>query len=130
MSQSAQEIGGRIIVRQTITGAATNNGTMTVDPNTKETAYASDYPAFRGRYLLECVTIPSGAPDAPSAWTGSIDDTDGKRILTISTRSTSAVESLPGETTLGGYPVCTKKWTVTLTGIANTKKVTVEMVFA
>ena len=130
MSQTVQEIGGRVIVREEITGAASNNGTMVVDPNTKENEYASDYPAFRGRFLQEFVTIPSGAPDAPSAWTGSIDDTDNKRILTITTRSTSATESIPAADTLDGYPACIKKWTVTLTGIADGKKVTVEMVFA
>ena len=130
MSQTVQVIGGRVIVREEITGAASNNGSMVVDPNTKENEYASDYPAFRGRYLQELVTIPSGAPDAPSAWSGSIDDADAKRVLTIPTRSTSATESISAADTLGGYPTCTQKWTMTLTGIANTKKVTVEMVFA
>ena len=133
MTQQVITTGDIITVRETITGAATNNGTMTISPARE--LNSSEPPEMAGRYLYGIVTYPHSGSDAPGAWTGSIvaaapaTGTTGMTILTISARSTSNTEFQLAAETAGAFVPLTSDWTLTLTGINSGKKVTVEALF-
>jgi hypothetical protein len=133
MTQQVETTAKTTIVRETITGAASNNGTMTISP--KKTGYASEPPAMYGKAFVGLITYPHGGSDAPGAWTGTIvaeapvAGTTGLTVLTITTRSTTATQWLPAQQEVGQWIPLTRDWTMTLTGINSGKKVTVELVF-
>ena len=105
---------GRRWVRVEVTGGGNNNGTATID--------GADLTYLYGRYIQKVITIPDTGATVPSAYTGTMVDEYGQS-LTITTRSTTAIEQIDvPATNQQNWPVI-GEITITLTGLGNGKKV-------
>lgn len=110
---------GRKYATILITGDETGNGTATIT--------GADFNAILNRYIQKFVTTPGTGDKTPTAYTGTMTDQYGQS-LTISTRSTNAVQQIDVPSTNGqNWPVI-GPLVVTLTGLGEGNTVEVMIV--
>lgn len=123
MAATYRKLGSLFVVEETITGAASNNGTMLID-----ISEGSDW-NLGGRQLLKIITVPGAAALAPSAYTIPTTDALGKIVFTVAARSTTAVERWDAVTTLTLNEYIDCDWTMVLTGMGEAKTAFVRVLF-
>jgi len=119
-------LGPQAVYIETVTSAADGSATLNIDAAAYEKKYRQK---IEGRYFYGLITVPHTAGDAPTAWTATIDDKLGLRVLTVTTRSTTATEFLSGATTLGIFPPMLTDWVMTFAAVGDAKKVDVYLIF-